>query len=174
MAADSPSGSGGNDKKTEQQKQQQRAAEAAKVAAGGKSTTQTRFTPRGGGESSKDIPTGAYSYASQAPQRSLVKAGDGFLMSGSGDNKSVVRGSTPEERAKAMEGGGNDNGSGAAPAKAVADKPAEPTISPEEKEQQRIAAEIRQRRRRVAGYRSLLSPSRQDNLQSTLGGGGTV
>lgn len=174
MSSDSPGGNGGNDKKTEEQKQQQRAKEAAKVAAGGKSTVQTRFTPRGGGESSKDIPPGAYSYASQAPQRSLVKAGDGFLTSGTGDNKSVVRGSTPEERARAMEGGGNDNGGGAAPAKAVAEKPAEPVLSPEEQEQQRLAAEIRQRRRRVAGYRSLLSPTRQDDLSGTLGGGGTV
>lgn len=172
-ATDSPSGDSPSQSKRKSD-QQKRAAEAAKVAAGGKSTTQVRFTPRDGGESSKDIPAGAYSYASQAPQRSLVKAGDGFLTSGTGDNKNVVRGSTPEERARAMEGGGNDNGGGAAPPKAVAEKPAEPKITPEEQEQQRIAAEIRARRRRVAGYRSLLSPTRNDNLSSTLGGGGSV
>ena len=70
----------------------------------------------------------------------------------------------------------NGDGGGSAPqaAKAAAEKPAEPTISPEEKEQQRLAAEIRQRRRRVAGYRSLWSPTRRDDLSGTLGGGGSV
>jgi len=170
-ATDSPSGDSPSQSKRKSE-QEKRAAEAAKVAAGGKSTVQTRFTPRGGGESSQDIPPGAYSYASQAPQRSLVKAGDGFLTSGTGDNKSVVRGSTPEERRAQSSGGGNDRPS--ATAKATAEKPAEPTISPEEQEQQRIAAEIRAKRRRVAGYRSLLSPTRNDNLSSTLGGGGSV
>lgn len=82
--------------------------------------------------------------------------------------------SSAERAAMGNDNGGGNGGGSPQVAKAAADKPAEPTISPEEKEQQRIAAEIRQRRRRVAGYRSLLAPSRQDNLQSTLGGGGTV
>lgn len=177
MTSESATGSNGNDEKTEQQKkdQQARARAAAAAAAGKPGTGSYRVTSRGDDDStpgpSKGV-VGGYGYGN--PPASTTKAtGDGSSPVMAGNNGTTnVRTLSDAERARQ----GNDNGGNDAPrvAKAIADKPAEPTISPEEQEQQRIAAEIRQRRRRVAGYRSLLSPSRQDNLQSTLGGGGTV
>ena len=156
---------------------QKRAAEAAKVAAGGSSTTQARFTPRGGDDSSiaassKNDQSGGYGYGyGNAP----TSTGSDNRVKGGGDVRGgggYVRTQTESERRAQSSGRGTDRPS--ATAKATAEKPAEPTISPEEQEQQRIAAEIRAKRRRVAGYRSLLSPARNDNLSSTLGGGGSV
>lgn len=138
---------------------------------------QARFTPVGGDDSSNVSPSkndqsGGYGYGNpsvNAGSDNRVKGGGGYVKGGGG----YVRTQTEaERRAQSSGGGGGDRPS--ATAKATAEKPAEPTISPEEQEQQRIAAEIRARRRRVAGYRSLLSPARNDNLSGTLGGGGTV
>jgi len=181
MSTDSPSGNGGNDKRTEQQKkdQQTRAAAAAKAAAGQKSSGSYRVTPGGDDDStvasasrsSRNV-VGGYGYGNPQPG-TKKSAGDGSSPVMAGNNgKTNARTLSNEERANR----GSDNRDNDAPrvAKAVAEKPAEPVLSPEEQEQQRLAAEIRQRRRRVAGYRSLLSPTRQDDLSGTLGGGGTV
>lgn len=133
---------------------QQTRAKAAKAAAEGKQTAAFGFTATRG----------------PAPKPPSTTDG-GRVRTTTGTTN--ARSLSSAERAAMGNDNGGDNGSTQV-AKAAADKPAEPTISPEEQEQQRIAAEIRQRRRRVAGYRSLLSPSRQEGLQSTLGGGGTV
>lgn len=137
---------------------QQQRAKAAAAAASGKTDKSAAygFTPTRGP-------------APKAP--STTDGGPVRSTNGTTNARSL---SSAERAAMGNDNGGDGGGSAPQAAKAAAEKPAEPVISPEEKEQQRLAAEIRQRRRRVAGYRSLLSPSRQDDLSGTLGGGGSV
>lgn len=138
------------------------------------STQQQRAKAAAAAASGKTDKSAAYGFtATRGPAPKAPSTTDGGPVR-STNGTTNARSLSSAERAAMGNDNGGDGGGSPQVAKAAAEKPAEPVISPEEKEQQRIAEEIRRKRRRVAGYRSLLSPSRQDDLSGTLGGGSSV